>query len=170
MGENTCQLNGWERPRGSRGTKHREREDEDHHLSSPIKGATQNIVVLAVPSRVVSAQPELRCQPNENGRADGGVYPAGLEWTRVCYQRGTVFTCSRWETHQRTGELVNDRQYDVLDLDGTDVVQTLQYRIASEISVIQRENSVFVYLTDKPMHECRSETDEYAERDDEVRP
>jgi hypothetical protein len=42
----------------------------------------------------------------------------------------------RAETYQQTGVLINDRQYDVLDLDGTDVGQTLQYRITSEVSLI----------------------------------
>ena len=68
----TCQkLNGWEWPRNARGTKHGEGENENHHLSSAIKGATQNVVVLAVPSRVVAAQPELRRQTYENARGDG---------------------------------------------------------------------------------------------------
>jgi hypothetical protein len=33
-----------------------------------------------------------------------------------------------WGTYQHTGVLVNDGQYDVLDLNGTDVGQSLQYR------------------------------------------
>jgi hypothetical protein len=84
----------------------------------------------------------------------------------VCYQWGAVFAYTRWETHQHTRVLINDRQYDVLNLDGTDVVQALQYRIASKVSIIQRVKLLFVYLTDKPMHECRSEPYEYPQRDD----
>ena len=65
-------LNGWERPRNARGTKHGEGEDEYHDLSSAIKGATQDVVVFAVPSRMVAAQPELRRQTYENARGGGG--------------------------------------------------------------------------------------------------
>lgn len=68
-----------ERPRNTRGTKHGEGEYEDHDLSSAIKGATQDVVVLAVPPRMVAAQPELRRQPYENARADGRGYPGVLE-------------------------------------------------------------------------------------------
>ena len=59
-------LNGWEWPRNARGTKHGEGEDENHDLSSAIKSAAQNVVVLAVPPRMVAAQPELRHQTHEN--------------------------------------------------------------------------------------------------------
>jgi len=50
---------GWEWPRSARGTKHGEGQDENHDLSSAIKGAAQDVVVLAVPSRMVATQPEL---------------------------------------------------------------------------------------------------------------
>ena len=59
-------LNGWEWPRNARGTKHGEGEDENHDLSSAIKSAAQDVVVLAVPPRMVAAQPELRRQTYEN--------------------------------------------------------------------------------------------------------
>ncbi len=56
-GERLVKLNGWKWSRNARGTKHGEGEDENHDLSSAIKGAAQYVVVLAVPSRVVAAQP-----------------------------------------------------------------------------------------------------------------
>jgi hypothetical protein len=80
-------LNSWEWSWDARGTKHREGENEDHDLSSAIEGTAQEVVVFAVPSRMVAAQPELRRQPYENAREDGGCHPCELERTGVSYQR-----------------------------------------------------------------------------------
>ena len=48
--------------------------------------------------------------------------------------------CWRWETHQKTGVLDNERKYNTVDPDGTDVGPTLQYRSRVRISVIWRES------------------------------
>ena len=46
---------------------------------------------------------------------------------RACVFSKEQYRVFAWGTYQYTGVLVNERQYDVLDLDGTDVGKTLQY-------------------------------------------
>ena len=49
--------------------------------------------------------------------------------------------------------------------------QRYSTKITSELSVIRSESpSVFVYLTDEPMHECHCKPNENPEWDDEVWP
>lgn len=80
----------------------------------------------------------------------------------------------RWETYYKTGVLDNDRKYNTVDFDGTDVGPTLQYRnrvrTFHHMARVESLCYLFVYLIDEPMHEYRCESNENAEWDDEVRP
>jgi hypothetical protein len=68
-----------ERPRDARGAKHGEGEYKDHDLGASIESATQDIVEFPEPSRVVSAQPELRHHSDKNGRRNDRVHAGALE-------------------------------------------------------------------------------------------
>jgi hypothetical protein len=51
---------------------------ENHDLGASIQGATQDVVVFAILSWVVPAQPELRHQFNNYDRGHPGVHSGGL--------------------------------------------------------------------------------------------
>ncbi len=57
-----------ERPRDARGAKDGKGEYKDHDLGAAIERATQDVVVLAIPSRMIPAQPKLRHQSDDYGR------------------------------------------------------------------------------------------------------
>jgi hypothetical protein len=67
--------------RNARGAKDGKRQYEDHDLRTAIQCATQYVVVLAIPSRVVPAQPKLRNESDGYGRCEDGVY-AGVLGTK----------------------------------------------------------------------------------------
>ena len=71
-----------EPPRGARGAKDGKGEQEDHYLGATIECATQDVVVLAIPARVVPAQPNLRDDSYDYVRRDDGVYAGGLRVER----------------------------------------------------------------------------------------
>jgi hypothetical protein len=114
----------WEGPRDARGAKDGKRQYEDHDLRATIERATQYVVVLAIPSRVVSTQPKLRHESDEYGRCDDGVY-AGVLRDQVMR---AVPSDPRTRAHQPSRILEYKGQYDPVDLDGTDVLPTLRRR------------------------------------------
>ena len=65
-------------PRNARGAKDGKGEYEDHDLGAAIERTTQDVVVLAIPSRVVPAQPQLRYHSDGQARRDDGVYASVL--------------------------------------------------------------------------------------------
>lgn len=62
-----------ERARHARRAEYRKGEDEDHDLCTTVERATQDVVVLAVPARVVAPQPELRRDADDDAREDGRI-------------------------------------------------------------------------------------------------
>ena len=60
MHDNPTHSGEW--PGNARGAEDGKGEYEDHDLGAAIERTTQNVVVLAIPSRVVPAQPNLRHQ------------------------------------------------------------------------------------------------------------
>ena len=76
MHDNSTHLQ--ERPRDARGAKDGKGKYEDHDLRTAVERATQDVVVLAIPSRMVPAQPKLRHDSDGYGRCEDGVYAIGL--------------------------------------------------------------------------------------------
>ena len=67
-----------ERPRDARCAKDGKGEYEDHDLRAAVERATQDVVVLAIPSWVVPAQPKLRNKSDGYRRREDRVYAIGL--------------------------------------------------------------------------------------------
>lgn len=58
---------------GARSTEDSEGEDEDHHLRTTIECTTKDIVVLFVPTRMVTPQPYLGDDTDDHGGQHSGI-------------------------------------------------------------------------------------------------